>query len=151
MVTSIQELATVLRKLALLFTVLALAGCSDNKSLVTITGKVQVKGQPAVGAVVLFHPESDPAGMTASGVADESGVYTLSSGLDKGVAPGKYIVTVTWPDPTVETTPEQMMQGMIADAPDLLEGAYATRTTSSLKADVPTKSGEIAPFELEIP
>ncbi len=138
-------------RFAILVTWLFIQGCSDGKSLVSITGKVNVKGQPAVGAVVLFHPESDPTGLTASGVVDQTGTYTLSSGLDKGIAPGKYIVTVSWPDPTVQTTPEQMMQGMVADAPDLLEGAYATRNVSSLRAEVPTTSAEIPPFELEIP
>ncbi len=151
MVSSIREFTTFIRNWMFVVALFAIAGCSDGKSLVSVNGKVHVKGQPAAGAIVLFHPESDSAGLTASGVADVSGIYTLSSGLDKGIAPGKYIVTVTWPDPTVQTTPEQMMQGMIADAPDLLEGAYATRTVSKLRAEVPTTSGEIPTFELEMP
>jgi hypothetical protein len=151
MVKSIRKFANLPGKCLLILILLSVAGCSDSKALVSIKGKINVKGQPAAGAVVLFHPDSNPIGLTASGVADETGVYTLSSGLDKGVAPGKYIVTVTWPDPTVKSTPEQMMQGMIEDAPDLLEGAYATRSVSKLTAEVPTTSGEIPPFELDIP
>ena len=128
---------------------MANAGCSGGDSLVVVKGNVTVNDSPANGALVLFHHDGNSAAVTASGVVKEDGVFTLSSGLETGVAPGNYTVTITWPDPTVETTPQQMMQGMIADAPDLLDGAYATKATSTLKAEITASTTVIPPFNLK--
>lgn len=129
---------------------MANAGCSGSDSLVVVKGKVTVDDAPANGALVLFHHDGNPLAVTASGVVSEDGSFTLSSGLEKGVAPGKYTVTITWPDPTVQTTPQQMMQGMIADAPDLLDGAYAAKAKSTLKAEITASTTVIPPFDLKM-
>ena len=67
---------------------LCLVGCQSGQKLVPVTGSVTVKGKPAEGASVLFHPE-DPAAQTVSAVCAEDGTYSLMSGLEPGIAPGK--------------------------------------------------------------
>lgn len=129
-----------------------LAGCGDGKVLVIVKGKVLAKGQPAAGATVLFHPTTgDPTAQTASGVAGDDGTFAVSTGLDQGVPPGNYIVTLTWPDPSVKPTPQEMMMGMIEPGPDLLKGKYADKSTSTLKAEITGSTTELPPFEVEAP
>jgi hypothetical protein len=129
----------------------ASGGCGKSSGLVPVGGTVLVKGEPADGAVILFHPEGNPGGITASATADEEGKYSLSSGLEKGVAPGSYNVTVIWPDPSQKSDTPKMMVGSSVDIPDLLKGRYANPKTSVLKATVEAGTTEVPPFELEIP
>ncbi len=127
-----------------------ITGCSGGKVLVPVKGTVKSKGQPLIGAMVMFHPE-DPIGLTASGVVGDDGMFTLASGVDQGITPGNYTVTITWPDPSVKPTPQQMMQGMIEPGPDLLKGKYASRQSSSLKTEVTTSLTEPVTFEVDGP
>jgi hypothetical protein len=108
-------------------------------------------GKPASGAVLMFHPDTDPTGVTASGTAGEDGTFVLTSGVDKGVTPGTYTVTVVWPDPSVKPTAAQMMQGMIEQGPDLLKGAYATKNVSKLKMEITSATTELPPIEVDGP
>ena len=130
---------------------MATFGCSGSDSLVVVKGKVTVDDSPANGALVMFHDDGNPIAVTPSGVVAEDGSFTLSSGLEEGIAPGTYTVTIIWPDPTVETTPQDMMQGLIADAPDLLKGEYGAKSTSTLKAEVKASTIEIPPFNIKTP
>jgi len=130
---------------------LSYAGCSDAKVMVAVSGSVIAKGQPVAGALVMFLPQSDPIGLTASGVTAEDGKFVLSSGVDKGIAPGTYRVTITWPDPSVKPTEAEMMMGMMEQGPDLLKGAYATADASKLTAEITTSSAELPPFDIEVP
>jgi hypothetical protein len=132
-------------------TLLATMGCGKSNGLHPVQGSVIVNGSPADGAVVLFHPEGLPGGVTASGVAGEDGLFVLSSGLEKGVAAGSYHVTVIWPDPSKKPKEPQMMTGSSVQIPDLLKGRYASRETSKLRAEIDPQTGEVPSFELELP
>jgi hypothetical protein len=115
-----------------------------------VAGSVRVKGEPAVGASVMFFPEG-ATGMNvvpSTGVVGADGTFTLSTGGKVGAPPGRYIVTVTWPDPKVKVTEQQKMMGMAPDAPDVFKGRYA-RDKTPLKADVQAGDNKLEPFELQ--
>jgi hypothetical protein len=136
---------------AVLVSVMFLSACSSSPSLEPVSGKVLVAGKPAVGAMVMFIPEApDPKVFPATAIADADGNFTLASNDQKGVGVGKYIVTVTWPDPNKKITDAQRMMGVsIYDFPDQLGGRYGTREKSSLRAEVKAGPNVLAPFELK--
>lgn len=78
-----------------------LAGCGGGKDEPTPTpvhGTLTVKGQPAAGATVVFHPKGR-AGPKASGRAESNGEFRLTTRTaGDGAVPGEYAVTVVWPD-----------------------------------------------------
>lgn len=128
-----------------------MAGCG-GESLTPVSGKVMVNGKPAVGAAVMFFPEgsTDLKTMPGSGVVGADGTFSISSGTVPGMKPGKYIVTVVWPDPAKAPTPAQRMAGANPnDAPDVLGGRYATKEKSTLRAEVKSGSTQLEPFDLK--
>jgi hypothetical protein len=126
---------------------MVISGCSGS-GLVPITGTVMVDGSPAEGAVLLFHPTDDPRGTVATGVVEADGRYKLVSNMREGVAPGKYKVSISWPDPKVQPTESQKMMGTVEPGPDLLKGKYATRESTTLTAEITGSTKEIPPFDL---
>ncbi|MCA9192368.1 MAG: hypothetical protein KDB03_11420 [Planctomycetales bacterium] len=134
-------------RLALTVCMLVLSGCASSTDLVQVSGSVTVNEKPAAGATVLFHPE-DPAAVTASGSVAEDGTFTLVSAMQNGIAPGKYKVTVTWPDASKQPTKEQIMMGTAEPGPDLLKGKYASRDRTSLTAEITPSTTTLNPFEL---
>lgn len=75
--------------------VLTVSGCGSG--LARVSGVVTLDGQPLRGgngvrATVYFQPASG-TGAAAAGILDENGKYSLSSGSQRGVAPGEYLVT----------------------------------------------------------
>jgi len=141
-----------MRRLSLVTGILfSLAGCGGSK-LQPLSGQVLASGKPAVGAVVMFYPDgpADLNARPASGVCGPDGTFTLSTGLDGGLAPGKYLVTVVWPDPNVKLTDAQKMAGANpSDAPDVFKGRYAKRESSKLTAEVKTGAAQLEPFNLK--
>src|SRR5262245_12197198 len=92
-------------------------GCAGGEKLVPVTGK------PAAGALVMFYVDGtpDPNSTPATATAKDDGSFTVSTGVAGGMRPGKYIVTVVWPDPNKKPTDAQRMMGYSpSDAPDLL-------------------------------
>jgi hypothetical protein len=71
----------------------------DRLPVYPVKGKVLFRGQPPVGAVVLFHPLSytdERTGMPR-GEVDENGEFEVSTYTTHDGAPaGDYAVTVTW-------------------------------------------------------
>jgi hypothetical protein len=130
---------------------LLLAGCGKSDDIVQVQGTVLVNGERASGAQVIFHPVGDDAGIVASGVTGEDGAYRLMSGLEKGIRPGSYRVTVIWPDPDVRPTEQEIMMGTAEQGPDLLKGRYASRDKSELQVEISSDTTEIPPFELTKP
>lgn len=124
-----------------------LAGCG-GRGLVEVSGTVTVDGKPAAGVMLMFF-STEPNGVTASGVSDEQGKFSLSSGLDKGLAAGNYVVTATYPDPSVKPTAAQMMQGTYEPGPDLLKGKYVNKANSSIKVEIKSGMTELAPIDLK--
>lgn len=122
------------------------AGCGESNQLVQATGSITVDGKPAEGAVLLFHPESD--GELASGEADATGSFALTSNMRPGIAPGRYRVTASWPDPSKRATKEDLQAGRSDDAPDLLQGKYVQLNTTTLSAEITPQTSQIELFEL---
>ncbi|MDR1269395.1 MAG: Ig-like domain-containing protein [Planctomycetaceae bacterium] len=79
------------------FIFLAVWGCAPGNSpnTVIVKGTVRVDGQPTAGINVIFNPASGN-GVSAGGVTDSNGNYTLTSGsnsVGSGVSAGDFIPT----------------------------------------------------------
>ena len=134
------------------FLLLMTAGCGGGEVLSPVTGKVLVNGKPAVGASLLFYPDGPPdiKAMPGSAVVDADGSFTVFNGSTPGIKAGKYIVTVVWPDPAKKPTDLQRMAGANPnDAPDVLNGRFATRDKSTLRADIKPGPNALEPFDLK--
>lgn len=131
----------------LLLALLTMA-CSSGPTLYPVTGKVTVKGAPAVGATVMFFPTKGASTSPSTGVCDETGAFTLTTGTGTGAPAGDYVVTISWPDPKVKYTEQQKMMGLTGDAPDLLQDAYSKDKTP-LKATVKAEPNTLEPFALK--
>ena len=137
----------------LLFATLALSGpaCSSGGSLHPVRGKVSVNGQPAAGAVLVFHPEgANLETIPPTAIVGPDGTFTLATGDKSGAPAGKYAVTVTWPDTSKKPTEIQVMIGANPyDGPDQLKGRYATPQRSPLRAEVKSGDNQLEPFDLK--
>src|SRR5262245_2200488 len=128
---------------------LALTSCSSG-SVYPVRGKVVVGDKPAAGAVVMFHPEgADLENVPATAVAADDGTFSLATGEKPGARPGKYVVTVVWPDPAKKPTQQQIMMGLSPDAPDLLAGRFATKQVSPLRAEIKSGENNLELFDLK--
>lgn len=99
----------------------------------------------------MFLPDATPDLKTtpATATAKEDGTFSMSTGTAGGVKPGKYVVTVKWPDPKVKITDAQKMMGATAsDAPDLLKGRYDSREKSQIKVEIKSGENKLEPFVL---
>jgi hypothetical protein len=131
---------------------LLFSGCGSGSGLQPLSGKVVVGDKPAVGAMIMFHLDGngDMNAIPATAIAREDGTFTIATGTESGVKPGKYIATVVWPDPNVKLTDAQRMMGINpSDAPDLLKGRFATREKSTLKVEVRPGQDKLDPFDLK--
>lgn len=127
---------------------LCLTGCgSAGNALIPVTGSVTVKGKPAEGASLLFHSDISDA-TTPSAVTKADGSFTIMSGLDAGIAPGKYKVSIVWPDPSKKPTQAQLMMGTDEPGPDMLKGKYASKAVTKLTAEITSSTKEIPAYEL---
>ena len=125
-------------------------GCGSGEKLSPVTGSVTVGTKPAAGAIVMFIPETpDLKAQPSTATAKADGTFEMSTGVSGGVRPGKYIVTVVWPDPNVKITDAQRMMGATAsDAPDLLKGRFATREKSTIKIEIKSGENKLEPIVL---
>ena len=112
-------------------------------------GKITVDGAPAAGAILLFHPVENKEAPVASGVAESDGSFTLTSSMAEGILPGKYIVTVTWPDPAHKVSEAAKMRGDAEPGPDLLKGKYVMKSQSGLTAEISSSMKELPPIEIK--
>lgn len=129
----------------------ALLGTSCGGGLNPVEGKVLVQGQPAKGAVVVFHPKGKDTLTTVrpTGVTDDSGTFRLSTHKPgDGAAAGEYVVTVVWPDETKAAKTTLTMEPP-PDPPDRLQGRYADRAKSGLQAVVKSGRNQLEPFDLK--
>ncbi|MCA9157827.1 MAG: carboxypeptidase regulatory-like domain-containing protein [Pirellulaceae bacterium] len=129
------------------FALILFVGCPETSKLVQVTGKITVDGKPANGASVLFFPEGS-GGEVAAGSADANGQFTLVSNMEPGIAPGKYKVTVTWPDPAKRPSTEDIAMGRAKDAPDILKGKFVNKDRSTLSVEITATTKELPPLEL---
>ena len=131
--------------LFLFLLLVVVAGCG-GPTLPQVNGKVLVDGNPAEGAVLLFHPTG--SGTTGSAVADSNGAFSIIYDMNPGIPPGRYQVAITWPDPSVKTSEKDLMMGNFQTGPDLLKGRYVSKDKSGLVIDVEATTKELPTIEL---
>ena len=138
--------------------VFLLAGCggeadpSAGINLVPVSGSLLFKGQPAAGAMLIFHPEGqdeDNHAIRPSAVTDVEGRFELTSFENgDGAPPGKYNVAVIWElEPEASGGFSSLGQDK-ANGDTLLNRKYASPDTSELTAVVASTPTELLPFEL---
>jgi len=134
--------ATVAR-LAMSFILGLVAGCDRGHTEATyrVNGTIMdARGNPAVGAVVVFRPLADGStdAVRPSAVVDEQGAYRLTTyRAGDGAPAGDYAITVIWPSP--RRTPFEAGGG------DRLRGEFARVTESSLRMTVSRQPEQTAP------
>ncbi len=125
-----------------LFAVLSGISCNGEKTvpLYAVRGTLLVENQPAVGALVVFHPQDEGAFHRPRGVVGESGEFQLTTHTKNDGAPaGSYAVTVIWRE-----QPDEDERGRM-----LLPRRYLSPETSDLQADIETESNQLPPIHLE--
>jgi hypothetical protein len=145
-----------------LLSLVFLSGCGGDglEPVYPVSGTITQKGKPVEGAVVAFTPDSEGAGLPASGITDASGTYKLTTrSSGDGAAAGKYRITVAKYDKKLEpkkskepekladpyditneypTGYNEMQASEIAASisKNLLPRKYSDPTTSNLAAEV---------------
>jgi hypothetical protein len=126
-------------------------GCSSSKvtppsKTVPVSGTVMLKGRPASGIRVKFHPQFD-IGRTKfipSGETDANGKFRLSTGaLFNGAPQGEYLVTIEMP--RIGDDPKDGLEAEI----DQLKGAYADPAKSEWKITIIDGDNVLEPFQLK--
>jgi hypothetical protein len=121
-------------------------GAADGRvPVVPVQGKVLVRGQPAAGALVIFHPVGAPDANTPrpTAVAADDGTFILSTyDTGDGAPAGSYLVTVTWDERDEEA--DDGVPGV-----DRLRGRYADPSQSGLRVEVQSGTNELPPFDLD--
>ena len=128
---------------------IGIASCSkpsgpQQKVCYPVKGKLLVGEQPAVGAMVIFHPEGSTPEEWTGGYprarVGSDGSFELETYGDKDGAPaGEYRVLVTWTQAGSEETEDTQMV-------DKLKGRYSDYSRSTAKAKVnagPTDVGVV--------
>ena len=123
-------------------------GTEGLQDLQPVTGSVSFEGQPTPGAVVLFLPVDQPDDFTYRvwGAVEDDGSFemqtTVPEGTMPGVAPGEYLVTVSW---TQRVDPNDKD----SDERDLLPEKYKSHKTSGLRVAIEEGDNELPAFELK--
>jgi hypothetical protein len=124
-------------------------GCGRaRKPAHPVSGKVLVKGQPAVRAQVTFHPVEDarPDAVRPVGHVDEQGNFRLTTWKEGDGAPaGEYRVTVQWFRTVRDPRDPELLTPR-----NILPSQYSQAETSGLTASITKGSNELAPFQLEV-
>lgn len=136
----------VLRHILCALAALLLCSCSSRAPLHPVRGKLFVAGQPADGAVIVFHPAnqaSSGAHPPPAATVQADGSFTLSTFESGDGAPaGDYVVAVSWlpPDPALSTTQKRPTVA--------LSEKYGDRRFTPLRAKVVAGPNELPPFQL---
>lgn len=139
-------------RVGLVLSVGLLVGCGGAQQLVNVKGTVTVNGEPAAGVQLVLVPTVTDGGAPASGVTNENGSFTLSTGMEKGARPGQYRVGATWPaPPEKEPTEQEKMMGLVEQGPDRLKGKYTPAKDSPITIDVVSGQEDLSVIELEAP
>jgi hypothetical protein len=142
------------RFIALAVLVWAAAGCGGGE-LVSVKGKITLKGVPLESASIHFIPTGATKGEGGMARSDKDGNYTLidSRSHQKGIAPGEYKIWVSrWvladgsligPD-----TPLSAGGGNLIEVKESLPRPYSSRADTPLHYTVPTAGGVV---DIDIP
>jgi hypothetical protein len=118
------------------------AGCSGEKPVYPVAGKVLFEGRPAVGAVVKFYSAeaADPKFLAPQAVVGDDGTFRLTTyKAEDGAPAGKYAVSVFWAKPSKSGDDYDKL---------LIPARYLNAATSGLTAVVEEKATELRPFQL---
>ncbi len=117
--------------LAFVFAAIAVVGCGGASTLDThpVEGVVTLDGEPVPNATVMFVPVDEQQGLSATGITDQSGVYTLTAvGTGEDVAragggtlPGEYQIGVIKTEVESYLSEEEAMEQGIPYEPPPLE------------------------------
>lgn len=129
---------------------LAAASCSSGDALYPVRGRVQVRGQPAAAANLIFHREGGSiADFPPTATADADGTFAVATGGRPGAPAGRYAVTVTWPEVKKYSQKELMMGANPNDGPDRLKGAYDSPQKSTIRVEVRPAENDLETFDLK--
>lgn len=130
--------------------VCSFASCSQNISIPStapVTGTVLMKGKPAPGVRVKFHPQFDigKVKFIPEGETGGDGTFVLSTGQPgNGAPPGEY--AVTFEKPEIESAKKS---NYIETEIDAFEGKYSDPDESAWRVVVERGDNTLEPFELE--
>ncbi|MFO0808497.1 MAG: twin-arginine translocation signal domain-containing protein [Gemmataceae bacterium] len=142
--------APITRRAFLAAAAAATAGCGQGIAVpktVPVRGRVTVKGKPAAGVTVTFHPRFDvgPVKFTPSGTTGRDGGFTLSTASPGDGAPrGEYVVTFA--QMQVQT---DRKAGNLEVEVDAWKGKYGDPAASKWTATVGPCETQLEPFNLE--
>lgn len=131
-----------------------LAGCgakvstpAELKDLAAVNGMVKFKDEPTPGAYVTFHPaDSTESRPIASAVVGNDGKFAMKSTVARdmkpGAAPGKYLVTVSWPVPSPTPTDSEATK-------QKLPAKYQNPKTSGIEITVVSGTNQLEEFALK--
>ena len=120
--------------------------------VVPVYGKVLAGNQPAVGAMVMFHPLPIESGrfdrIRSRGTVELDGSFELTTyNTDDGAPEGEYAVTVYWPGKRVRPPDPN---GEDTDLPpDKLGLRYSNPASTTLRATVTAPETQLEPFNLQ--
>jgi hypothetical protein len=143
------------RAAALAFVVAALAGCGGGdpkmKPCFPVEGALFVKGKPATGATVTFHPLPLESGMPKSirprGTVDADGKFKLTTyRVDDGAPEGEYAVTAYWPGKRRGKVTEESESADLP--PDQLGFRYQNPAKSTFKVTIKAPKTTLDPFQI---
>lgn len=128
---------------------LFVTGCGGSAvKCVPVQGQVTVKGKPAAGAVVVFHPMNavgDLEKLRPYATVDEQGNFSVSCNTPgDGAPPGEYRVTIAWEVGAAKSADPESAEFV----PDRLNGKYSKPETSGLTATINATSNQLPPFAL---
>lgn len=128
---------------------ITLASCSAEEGrvpVVPVYGALFVEGEPAAGALVIFHAvtETEPKTTNPNGRVQADGSFQLTTYESGDGAPaGDYIVTVFWPAPPKNPTERPDM------GPDRLQNRYTNPDTSQIRVTVEPDKNHLHPIRLD--
>ena len=138
--------------------VLALALCAVGcgpadpslKPVYPVQGSLFVKGQPAEGAVVMFHPlplkAGTPTALTSRGTVSNDGSFRLTTyNTDDGAPEGEYALTVYWPGKRTAGASEDFDSDL---PPDRLGLRYTNPSASAIRIQIKAPETRLEPFQL---
>src|SRR5437870_3229905 len=136
-----------LMALMMLIVSFACTSCSGNKSqpVFPVSGKVYFEGQPATGALVVFHSlgQSELKEAKPRAVVEEDGSFRVTTYAAKdGAPPGDYAISIAWKRKTVKNprgkgTPRKMATNF----PE----RYQDPKTSGLVVHIRQEANELPP------
>jgi hypothetical protein len=129
------------------------ASCSQTsgppkKVCYPVKGQLFVKGQPAVGALVIFHPQGNTDsnewldGYPRARVGSDGTFEAETYGERDGAPAGDYVLLVSWSGGGGSEESEETV------TVDRLGGRYSDAATSPLKVKVESGPTELAPIRL---